>query len=109
MRYRRTLIDGASYFFTVVTHERRPLFKEEANRRFLGEAMRAIQAKRPFRAFATVLLPDHFHLWLALSDAESTINDRDAQHRRGLAAAALLDAIGITRLVYIEACVIWFD
>jgi putative transposase len=63
--YRRNYVPGGTYFFTVVTHERRPLFEREANRQLLGNAMRSIRSKRPFTPFAMVLLPDHFHcVWI---------------------------------------------
>jgi putative transposase len=49
--YRRWRVAGGIYFFTVVTHDRRP---------FLTHPL----ARRPFRIDAIVLLPDHVHtIW----------------------------------------------
>lgn len=62
-RYLRSR-SGRIYFFTVVTHERRPILTSEPGRRALGASMRAEQAARPFKVVAMVLLPDHLHaIW----------------------------------------------
>jgi putative transposase len=62
--YRRWRVGGGTYFFTVVTHERRPFLTDERSRRCLREAFRAVRARRPFTVDAIVLLPDHLHaIW----------------------------------------------
>ncbi len=62
--YRRWYVAGGTYFFTLVTYRRAPLFGEETARRLLGEAIRNELEKRPFEIRAIVLLPDHLHtLW----------------------------------------------
>lgn len=62
--YRRWRVSGGTYFFTVVTHERRPLLIDDAARRSLRDAFRVIRIRRPFRVDAIVLLPDHLHaIW----------------------------------------------
>ena len=64
MRYRRTAVAGASYFFTVVTYRRQPLFAEERAAEMLEEAQSSIQHRWPFILEAQVVLPDHLHaLW----------------------------------------------
>ncbi len=70
--YRRNYVPGGTYFFTVVTHERRALFDCEQTRRQLRAAIQAVQTKRPFEILATVLLPDHLHsIWtLPFGDAD---------------------------------------
>lgn len=61
--YRRSH-EGQVYFFTVVTHERRPLFLSELARKLLREAIQSVQQERPFIMTAIVLLPDHIHaIW----------------------------------------------
>ena len=63
--YRRSHEDGAVYFLTVVTHQRRTWFGSALGRRLLGEAIRATLADRPADVRAIVLLPNHVHtLWL---------------------------------------------
>jgi REP-associated tyrosine transposase len=55
---------GASYFFTVVTHRRRPIFRDASARGLLNRAFVHARRKMPFDMFACVLLPDHLHcIW----------------------------------------------
>ena len=64
MRYRRAFVQGGSYFFTVVTHRRRPLFSSPDAVDVLRRAFRNVRATRPFRLEAMVVLPDHLHcIW----------------------------------------------
>jgi len=64
MQYRRTFIPGGSYFFTLVTYQRRKLFVDEKTIEILREAFRQVRAKRLFTLDAMVLLPDHLHcIW----------------------------------------------
>src|SRR5262249_10718049 len=57
----RHYVPGGIYFFTVVTHQRRPILANELSRCCLREAIQEEQEKRPFEIFAMVLLPDHLH------------------------------------------------
>jgi len=59
--YRRNYVSGGTYFFTVVTFERRPIFNDALARELLRNAMETIRAKREFEIVAMVLLPDHLH------------------------------------------------
>jgi putative transposase len=59
--YRRNFVPGATYFFTVVTLERRPILTTEIGRSSLRKAIEGVQKKRPFHQFAIALLPDHIH------------------------------------------------
>jgi putative transposase len=62
--YRRWYIPGGTYFFTLVTYQRRPLFQEAAARALLGDLMRQQTSRMPFQTVAIVLLWDHLHcLW----------------------------------------------
>ena len=62
--YRRATIPGGTFFFTVVTFDRRPLFAEQRSQRLLGEVLRECQRDWPFELNAIVLLPDHLHaIW----------------------------------------------
>ena len=62
--YRRVLVGGGTYFFTVVTHQRRPIFTDETRVEILRQALRKAMTARPFEIDAMVILPDHIHcLW----------------------------------------------
>jgi putative transposase len=62
--YRRAFVPGATYFFTLVTYNRRPIFRGEMARRILGDKIRECQQKWPFEVVAIVLLPEHLHaIW----------------------------------------------
>ena len=71
--YRRTRFPGGLYFFTVVTHGRRSVLIDLPFRQLLGEAVRTVRARYPFRVIAWVLLPDHLHaIWrLPRGDADT--------------------------------------
>ena len=63
--YRRNHVPGGTYFFTCVTHQRRPILTSELGRRCLREAILKIKRDHPFELFAIVLLPDHWHsVWI---------------------------------------------
>ncbi len=106
-RFTRAFAPGGTFFFTVVTHRRSPLFAAQEARTFLRRAMDAVRAHRPFQPDAMVLLPDHLHcIWtlppddtdfstrwrkiketftrehLAAGGAESRVSD--GQQRKGL-------------------------
>ena len=62
--YRRIYVPGGTYFFTLVTRDRMPWLADDTGRAILGDAMRLVRARRPFRTRAIVVLPDHLHcMW----------------------------------------------
>ncbi len=64
MRYRRSFMPGGSFFFTVVTEQRRPILATAEAVRVLREAVRKVRSQRPFTLDAMVVLPDHLHcIW----------------------------------------------
>jgi putative transposase len=73
--YRRWHVEGGTYFFTLVTCKRAPLFANEAARTILGAKLRECKEKWPFEVNALVLLPDHLHaIW--------TLPPRDSRYPR---------------------------
>ena len=70
MRYRRALIPGASYFFTVNLADRsaRLLVERIAD---LREAVRDVRRAHPFEIVAWVVLPDHLHAVWTLPDGDA--------------------------------------
>ena len=77
-RYRRALT-GTSYFFTVVTHRRRPILCDEPVRIALREAIEQVRCRYPFTTDAIVLMPDHLHCIWTLPDGDSDFSLRWSQ------------------------------
>jgi len=46
--YRRWFVAGGTYFFTVVTCNRYPLFRDSRARELLGAALREVLTEQPF-------------------------------------------------------------
>ena len=67
---------GQVYFFTLVTHERRPILTSDMGRSALREAIWHVRQDHPFRITAIVLLPDHLHAVLELPDGDSDYSTR---------------------------------
>ena len=63
--YRRVYIPGATYFFTLVTYCRQPIFADAERVEQLRRSFLEVKAKRPFNMPAAVILPDQLHcLWI---------------------------------------------
>lgn len=75
MRTYRRSHGGLIYFFTVVTHDRRPILTSDLGHRALKDAIKTVQDNRPFDIVAMVTLPDHLHaVWqLPENDADYSI------------------------------------
>lgn len=80
--YRRAIQPGGCYFFTVVTHGRRPWLTEPENIERLRKAFRAVKAVRPFQMDAIVVLPDHLHCLWRLPDGDGNYAERWRQIKR---------------------------
>jgi len=75
MRYRRSRA-GATFFFTVVTHEREKILCGKENILLINEAFEQVGLKYPFAVDAFVFLPDHIHCLWTLPE-----NDNDYSRR----------------------------
>jgi putative transposase len=75
-RYRRSHTPGATYFFTVVTHRRRPLLVHDRVRGLLREGIVHARATLPFHIDALVLLPDHLHCIWTLPPGDADFGKR---------------------------------
>lgn len=76
MRYRRSLTEGGTYFFTVVTHDRRKFLCSTENVSLLREAFRFVMTYHPFKIDAFVLLPDHLHCIWTLPEGDNDFSTR---------------------------------
>ena len=74
--YIRNYVPGGTYFFTLVSFDRMPIWREEPVRKFLRVAMNSERQKRHFNTIAIVLLPDHFHVVWALPRGDSDYSQR---------------------------------
>jgi putative transposase len=74
--YRRWYVPGGTYFFTVVTEHRRPLFVDSQAISILRQAWRIVRRKWLFETVAAVLLPDHFHAVIALPPGDDRFSLR---------------------------------
>ncbi len=74
--YRRNFVPGGTYFFTVVTANRQPIFHNELARTLLGLSMRECFQRRTTKVLAMVLLPQHLHAIWELPPGDSDYSVR---------------------------------
>ena len=82
MRYRRSQQQGGSYFFTVVTYGRQPLFSIQDNIGRLRIAFKREMGKYPFCIDAVVVLPDHLHAIWRLPENDNDYSSRWSRIKR---------------------------
>ena len=102
--YRRARIAGGTFFFTVVTHERRSILVDEPARFALRRAFREVRARRPFSIDAIVLLPDHLHTVWTLPTGDDDFSTRWRQikslfTKRWLAAGGVEGPRSVSRQI----------
>lgn len=90
--YRRFLIPGGTYFFTVVTAKRRPWLSRHSARKILAGVMREVRSEFPFETVGLVVLPDHLHAVWRLPDGDSDFRGR--WHRIKQRTTLRLRAVG---------------
>ena len=76
MRYRRAKTPGATYFFTLVTHQRLPILCQTENINLLRNAFRYVIKQHPFKIDAIVILPDHLHTIWTLREEDADFSTR---------------------------------
>jgi putative transposase len=76
MQYRRAKVAGASYFFTVVTHERRPIFSNAEAVVLFQTGLNRIRNRHSFEVDAFVILPDHIHTVWTLPESDADFSMR---------------------------------
>ena len=101
--FRRSVVPGATYFFTVNTYQRRKVLTDAPFYPALKQAFLQVKALRPFTIEAFVLLPDHLHcIWTLPPDdsdyaARWNIIKRQASQATRNEVAPLLSASRIAR------------
>jgi putative transposase len=76
MKYQRLRIPGATWFFTLVTFERRQIFNNEIAFFQLQRAVETVNQKMQFTLDAFVILPDHIHWLMSLPENDSDYSTR---------------------------------
>ena len=75
VRYRRNVVPGGTFFFTVVLADRRSstLVDEIAS---LRDVFRLTRRERPFAIDAVVVIPDHLHMIMTLPPDDADLFGR---------------------------------
>lgn len=81
-RYRRARHAGAQYFFTLVSHQRRPVLTDAPLRAALRQAIEQVRLRYPFVIEGWVLLPDHLHCLWRLPDGDNDFARRWSMIKR---------------------------
>jgi putative transposase len=76
MKYRRVFVPGGTYFFTLVTYKRRPIFVTPQAVETLRSALRYTMERHPFAIIASVIMPEHMHFIWTLPPNDSDFPTR---------------------------------
>jgi putative transposase len=76
--YRRAFRRGGTFFLTLVTEGRSPIFLVENARLMLRDAIERCRTLRPFSLNAIVLLPEHLHILITLPENDADFSRRVA-------------------------------
>jgi len=79
--YRR-IKDATTYFFTIVTYNRLPIFISETAHNLLHDAFSLVGERHPFSTDAICLLPDHLHCIWTLPEGDSDYSYRWKEIKR---------------------------
>ncbi len=75
-QYKRYYQSGGHYFFTVVTHCRRPIFNNPQIVEQLKIVINKVKKKHAFSLNAIVILPEHLHVLWKLPENDSDFSTR---------------------------------
>jgi putative transposase len=87
--YRRLLLEGGTFFFTVVTYRRLPILTSPVSRNLLRLAWEKTMERYPFTTDALCLLPDHLHCILTLPQGDTNYSIRWGEIKRIFSKAYL--------------------
>jgi len=71
LRRGRTSIPGQTYLVTTTTHQRSLIFKDSGSAALAARSLHGLGVWRDTELLAWVLMPDHLHLLITLSHAET--------------------------------------
>ncbi|MBB6428769.1 REP-associated tyrosine transposase [Algisphaera agarilytica] len=80
--FRRNFVEGGTFFFTVVTGRRLPIFADPGAVDLLRDAIRETKECLPFEIVASAILPDHLHMIWALPTGDSRFDRRWSSIKR---------------------------
>jgi putative transposase len=75
-QYRRNYIPGGTFFLTLVTYQRMPLFSNPENIHSLRFALSTTRLEMPFEILGAVVLPEHIHFLWTLPPNDSNYSRR---------------------------------
>ena len=70
-KYIRNYVEGGTYFFTLVTRDRKHLFQYPDSCEIIITGVEKVKSLHPFELIAFCILPDHVHLLLSLPEGIS--------------------------------------
>jgi putative transposase len=91
--YRRSCLEGGTFFFTVVTYRRLPILTNPVSRNLLRLAWTNTMERYPFTTDAVCLLPDHLHCIWTLPQGDTNYSIRWGEIKR-IYSKAYLQKIG---------------
>ena len=65
-KYIRNYVEGGSYFFTMVTKNRKPFFLDPSSCELFMAGVEKVKSRYSFELDAYCILPDHLHLLITL-------------------------------------------
>ena len=94
--YVRAYLPGGSFFFTVVTHQRRCVFSDDATADVLRNVVQEVRQRLPLTVDAWVVLPNHIHAVWTLPEGDADFSKRwgliKAKFTKRVVAAGLIQA-----------------
>lgn len=69
-KYIRNYVEGGTYFFTLVTNDRKAIFHDPTSIKVCLDAINQIQKCHPFELVAFCFIPDHLHVLVTLPDGQ---------------------------------------
>lgn len=96
VRYRRNLVPGGTFFFTVTLQDRRASWLVD-HIGLLREAFRRTRHKQPFSMDAIVVLPDHLHAIWTLPPGDADFSGRWKRIKGSFTRDAVKAGVSVVR------------